>query len=79
MGNANEMRDFLVSRRARITPEQAGLPAFVIGDPGGGIPPPSSATTAGRLRVRGRERAEFLAGEAVEDLAADGQGGGGRG
>ena len=27
MGNGNEMRDFLVSRRARITPEQAGLPA----------------------------------------------------
>jgi len=28
MANANEMRDFLVSRRARITPEQAGLPAY---------------------------------------------------
>ena len=28
MGNGNEMRDFLVSRRARITPEQAGLPAY---------------------------------------------------
>jgi transcriptional regulator with XRE-family HTH domain len=26
--NRNEVRDFLVSRRARITPEQAGLPAF---------------------------------------------------
>ena len=25
MDNGNEMRDFLVSRRARITPEQAGL------------------------------------------------------
>src|ERR1700760_3250480 len=28
MDNGNEMRDFLVSRRARITPEQAGLPAW---------------------------------------------------
>jgi transcriptional regulator with XRE-family HTH domain len=28
MDNANEIRDFLVSRRARITPEQAGLPAY---------------------------------------------------
>ena len=28
MDNTNEMRDFLVSRRARITPEQAGLPAY---------------------------------------------------
>src|ERR1700758_3282878 len=28
MDNGNEMRDFLVSRRARITPEQAGLPVF---------------------------------------------------
>jgi transcriptional regulator with XRE-family HTH domain len=28
MDNGNEMRDFLVSRRARITPEQAGLPAY---------------------------------------------------
>ena len=28
MDNANEMRDFLVSRRARITPEQAGLPVY---------------------------------------------------
>jgi hypothetical protein len=27
MDNGNEIRDFLVSRRARITPEQAGLPA----------------------------------------------------
>ncbi len=26
--NRNEVRDFLVSRRARITPEQAGLPAY---------------------------------------------------
>jgi MmyB-like transcription regulator ligand binding domain/Helix-turn-helix domain len=28
MDNGNEMRDFLVSRRARITPEQAGLPTY---------------------------------------------------
>lgn len=28
MDNGNEMRDFLVSRRARITPERAGLPAY---------------------------------------------------
>jgi transcriptional regulator with XRE-family HTH domain len=26
--NRNEVRDFLASRRARITPEQAGLPAY---------------------------------------------------
>jgi transcriptional regulator with XRE-family HTH domain len=28
MDNGNEMRDFLTSRRARITPEEAGLPAY---------------------------------------------------
>jgi transcriptional regulator with XRE-family HTH domain len=28
MDDRNEIRDFLVSRRARITPEQAGLPAY---------------------------------------------------
>jgi transcriptional regulator with XRE-family HTH domain len=28
MDIGNEMRDFLISRRARITPEQAGLPAY---------------------------------------------------
>jgi hypothetical protein len=28
MDNGNEIRDFLVSRRARITPQQAGLPAY---------------------------------------------------
>ena len=28
MNNGHEMRDFLVSRRAKITPEQAGLPAY---------------------------------------------------
>ena len=28
MDNGNEIRDFLVSRRARITPEQAGLPVY---------------------------------------------------
>jgi hypothetical protein len=28
MDNGNEIRDFLVSRRARITPDQAGLPAY---------------------------------------------------
>jgi transcriptional regulator with XRE-family HTH domain len=27
MDNRNEIREFLISRRARITPEQAGLPA----------------------------------------------------
>jgi MmyB-like transcription regulator ligand binding domain len=29
MDDGNEMRDFLVSRRARITPQQAGLPAGI--------------------------------------------------
>jgi transcriptional regulator with XRE-family HTH domain len=28
MDNGHEIRDFLTSRRARITPEQAGLPAY---------------------------------------------------
>src|SRR5713101_4079816 len=28
MDNRSEIRDFLTSRRARITPEQAGLPAY---------------------------------------------------
>jgi transcriptional regulator with XRE-family HTH domain len=28
MDNRNEIREFLTSRRARITPEQAGLPAY---------------------------------------------------
>jgi hypothetical protein len=28
MDNGNKIRDFLISRRARITPEQAGLPAY---------------------------------------------------
>jgi len=28
MDNGNEMRDFLVSRRAKLTPDQAGLPAY---------------------------------------------------
>lgn len=28
MSNSDEIRDFLASRRARITPEQAGLPAY---------------------------------------------------
>src|SRR3984957_11288484 len=28
MDNGDEIRDFLTSRRARITPEQAGLPAW---------------------------------------------------
>src|SRR6201996_984668 len=28
MDNGNEMRDFLASRRGRIIPEQAGLPAY---------------------------------------------------
>ena len=28
MDNRNEIRQFLASRRARITPQQAGLPAY---------------------------------------------------
>lgn len=28
MDNRTEVRDFLISRRARITPEQAGLPLY---------------------------------------------------
>jgi hypothetical protein len=28
MDNRTEVRDFLTSRRARITPEQAGLPLY---------------------------------------------------
>jgi len=28
MDNRSEVRDFLTSRRARVTPEQAGLPSF---------------------------------------------------
>lgn len=28
MDPSNDIREFLVSRRARITPEQAGLPAY---------------------------------------------------
>ena len=28
MDNRNEVRDFLISRRAKITPDQAGLPAY---------------------------------------------------
>jgi transcriptional regulator with XRE-family HTH domain len=28
MDSGTEIRDFLTSRRARITPEQAGLPAY---------------------------------------------------
>ena len=28
MDNRNEIREFLTTRRARITPEQAGLPAY---------------------------------------------------
>src|SRR5215468_5944411 len=28
MDNASEIRDFLISRRARLTPDQAGLPAY---------------------------------------------------
>jgi hypothetical protein len=31
MDNRNEIRDFLVSRRARITPEQVGLPGATEG------------------------------------------------
>lgn len=28
MSNSSEARDFLASRRAKITPEQAGLPSY---------------------------------------------------
>jgi hypothetical protein len=28
MGSKDDIREFLVSRRAKITPEQAGLPAY---------------------------------------------------
>ena len=28
VNNSDEIRDFLITRRARITPEQAGLPAY---------------------------------------------------
>jgi transcriptional regulator with XRE-family HTH domain len=50
--NRNEIRDFLTSRRAKITPEQAGLPAY-----GGG-----------RRRVSGlrREEVALLAGVSVD-------------
>jgi transcriptional regulator with XRE-family HTH domain len=52
MDNGNEMRDFLVSRRAKITPEQAGLPAY-----GGG-----------NRRVAGlrREEVALLAGVSID-------------
>jgi transcriptional regulator with XRE-family HTH domain len=52
MDSGNEMRDFLVSRRARITPEQAGLPAY-----GGG-----------NRRVAGlrREEVALLAGVSID-------------
>jgi hypothetical protein len=53
MDNRNEIRDFLTSRRARITPEQAGLPAY------GG-----NRRVAG-LR---REEAAMLAGVSVDRL-----------
>ena len=56
MGNVNtrtDIRDFLISRRARITPEQAGLSAFGYGT---------------RRRVQGlrREEVAMLAGISVE-------------
>jgi transcriptional regulator with XRE-family HTH domain len=52
MDNGHEMRDFLVSRRARLTPEQAGLPAY-----GGG-----------NRRVAGlrREEVALLAGVSID-------------
>src|SRR5580692_13008790 len=52
MDSGNEMRDFLVSRRAKITPEQAGLPAY-----GGG-----------NRRVTGlrREEVALLAGVSID-------------
>src|ERR1700721_4290643 len=51
MANGNEIRDFLVSRRARITPEQAGLPAY-----GGNR----------RVAGRRREEVALLAGVSVD-------------
>ena len=52
MDNRSEIRDFLVSRRARITPAQAGLPVF----------------GSGRRRVAGlrREEVALLAGVSVD-------------
>src|ERR1700739_3097520 len=47
MDNGNEMRDFLVSRRARITPEQAGLPAYGGNRPGTGLRREEVALLAG--------------------------------
>src|SRR2546430_2817280 len=49
-GNRGEIRDFLVSRRAKITPEQAGLP-------------PSSRRRVAGLR---REEVAVLAGVSTE-------------
>lgn len=51
MSNSEEIRDFLASRRARITPEQAGLPAY------------GSKRRVPGLR---REEAALLAGISVE-------------
>ena len=52
MDNRSEIRDFLASRRAKITPEQAGLPVY-----GGG-----------RRRVTGlrREEVALLAGVSID-------------
>ena len=52
--NQAEIRDFLASRRARITPEQAGLPAY-----GGG-----------NRRIKGlrREEVALLAGVSIDYL-----------
>jgi MmyB-like transcription regulator ligand binding domain len=53
--NRNEIRDFLASRRARITPEQAGLPAY------------GTHRRVPRLR---REEVALLAGVSIDYLDA---------
>src|ERR1051326_1445644 len=52
MDGRDEMRDFLTSRRARITPEQAGLPLY--------------GTTNRRVPGLRREEVALLAGVSVE-------------
>src|ERR1700744_1293602 len=51
MDNGDEMRDFLVSRRARITPEQAG---------------PPSCGGSRRVAGRRREEVALLAGVSID-------------
>jgi len=51
MNSNGEIREFLVTRRARITPEQAGLPAY---------------GTHRRVKGLRREEAAMLAGVSVD-------------